>query len=162
MKTSPTAAAAARRLGRLVRIMSSSPSEGERRPDPEQMGRELVRTGIAAACVHEPAPVVLSDVLVTEVHVELGCEIDAGAERELVACGFGQERRHELRRRGRGVMQIAATQLQLRRVLVLGAEAEPVRVLAAWMERNGGRQWVLESDEKRADPPPPAVLVIRH
>src|SRR5437667_216129 len=98
---------------RLVRIMSRSSSERESYAGREQMGREVVETGVARGEIDGAAPVVLSDVLVREVGVEVPRQLDAGADRELVARGLGEQRGHELRRRGARVMQVPAAQLDL-------------------------------------------------
>src|SRR5438105_10120522 len=102
--------------------MGRSSSERESYAGREQMGRELVETGIARGKIDRAASIILFDVLIGQVGVPVRIERDARAEREFVARALGEQRRHELRRRGARVMQVAAAQLQFRAVLVLGAE----------------------------------------
>src|SRR5439155_6370162 len=138
--TSPRTAAE----NRWVRIMSRGSSEGDGDPGPEQVGRELVETGVAGGEVHRAAAVVLFDVLVRQVGVPARRQRDAGADREFVARTLRQQRRHELVRRGPGVIQVSTAELHLRVVLVLGAEAETVCVLVRRMERQVGCAGVRE------------------
>src|SRR5438552_11266394 len=109
--------------------MSRSSSESDRHTSREQMGRELVETGIARGQVHGSAPILLFDVLVGQVGVPVGVQRNPCADRDLVTRALGEQRRYELRRRGAGVIQISAAQLDFRVVLVLGTEPEAVRVL---------------------------------
>src|SRR5947209_11994251 len=127
--TSPRTAAE----NRWVRIMSRGSSEGDGDPGPEQVGRELVETGVAGGEVHRAAPVILLDVLVRQVGVPARRQRDPGADREFVARTLGQERRHELRGRRAGVIQVSTAQPHLGVVLVFGAEPEAVCVLVVRM-----------------------------
>src|ERR1041385_5374974 len=126
------------------------------------MGRELVESGVVSGEVHRAAAVVLSDVLIREIGAELRRQIDAGTHRELVARAFGQQRRDELRRRRAGMVQVAATQLDLGVVLILGAEPEAVRIPVARRQRQVGRRRIGEIDHDVAEPAPHDVLVIAH
>src|SRR5713226_4603210 len=82
--------------GSLSPNHESHSSEGVSQPDPEQMGGELVETGVARGQVHRAAPVMLFDVLVREVPMQLGSEYQPSANRELVARSLGQQRCDEL------------------------------------------------------------------
>src|SRR5882672_201518 len=86
----------------------SRPSEGVRQPSAEQMRVELENAGVAGERVDEAAPVALLDVLITDVSVQLGRQVDPRADRELVTRALGEQRRHELRRRRARVKQVAA------------------------------------------------------
>src|SRR6266540_2800229 len=74
----------------VVRIMGRSSSEGVGKADAEQVALELVETGIPDGRIHRAAPVVLVDVLVGQVGVQLGRQLDAGTNGKLVARAFGQ------------------------------------------------------------------------
>src|SRR5439155_21903786 len=117
-RTSPRTAAEYR----VVRIMSRRSSESDGHTGREQMGRELVETSVAPGKVHRAAPIALFYELIREIRVPMRRQRDSCAGREFVARAFGEQRRHELRRRGRGVIQVAAAKLDLRAVLVPGAE----------------------------------------
>src|SRR6267378_6934373 len=119
--------------------MSRSSSERESYAGRKQIGREFVETGVARGKIHRAAPIVLSDVLISQVGVPVRVECYPRPDRELVPRGLGEQRRHKLWWRSGRVVQVAAAQLQLRVVLVLGAETETVRVLARRMQRQVGR-----------------------
>src|SRR6266702_2817117 len=157
-KRSPRTAAE----NRWVRIMSRGSSEGDGDPGPEQMGRELVTTGVALRDVHGAAQVFLSDVLVGEVRVPVRIQGDTSADCEFVARAFGQEGRHELRGGRAGVIEVSATQLHLAVVLILRSEAEPVRAFVQRVQRQVGRARVREIDIDVVEPAPNDVLIIGH
>src|SRR6266487_3101021 len=119
--TMPRAAAA---KSWVVRVMCRRSSESVRQAGAEQMRREVIDAGIAGVNVDQAAPVVLLDVLIRQIRVQLGRKVASAPERELVACSFGKQRRHEVGGRRSRVVQVAGPQQHLGRVLVLAPEAE--------------------------------------